>query len=125
MEGARFTELELRLSRAIAEKDLAALRRLLADDFELRDAADPAELTLRDDWIEAVSRSSPAHACTPGAVMHRPFGATTVLSLLCRQGDARHFLVDVWRREGSEWRLAARYRAPAPPAADSHPPTKP
>ncbi|HSE50370.1 MAG TPA: nuclear transport factor 2 family protein [Terriglobales bacterium] len=117
LEAARFTRLEQRLSQAVAQRDLPALHTLLADDFELRDAANSSELVLRDEWLDLVSGGTASAACAPAEVMPRPFGDTAAVSLVCTAGAERYFLVDLWRRQGSEWRLAARYRSPAPPAA--------
>jgi hypothetical protein len=124
VEAAQFTRLEVRLSHAVAQRDLPALRTLLADDFELRDAANSSELVLRDEWLEMVSSAPASAACAPAEVMPRPFGDTAAVSLVCTAGAERYFLVDLWRRQGSEWRLAARYRSLAPPARQNDTRTK-
>lgn len=123
VEAARFTQLEARLSRALAARDAAALRTLLAGDFELRDAANSSELLLRDDWLSALSAAPAPPACTPREVMPRSFGDIVVVSLVCAAGDGhRDFLIDLWRQHGSRWQLAARYRsnAPLPPTSNPH-----
>ena len=115
MEAVRFGDLEKRLAQAQQRGDLAALRALVADDFELRDAANSSELTLRDEWLDSAARGG--QACPVRELMPRLFDDTAVISFVCRAGEQHHFVVDVWRKHASEWKLAARYVSPAPPPA--------
>lgn len=113
IEAARFAELEKRLAQAQQQRDLAALRLLVADDFELRDAANSSELTLRDDWFQSVMDRK-SKFCTSRELMPRIFGDTAAISFVCETAHGRRFFaVDIWQKSGSQWRLAARYLAAA------------
>lgn len=122
LEAAQFSRLENRLFEAVQKHDGRALASLLADDFEMREAG-VEELTLREEWLERTMRTD-LRTFSIGALAPRPFGAVMVVSLVLRQESATSgrpaardlFIVDVWRRAGGNWRLAARYASPAQPA---------
>jgi len=112
LAAGSFGRLEARLSDALRARDARALRAILAKDFELRDSGNPSELTLRDDFVANAAHGS-AVACKVEQLMPRLFRDTAVISFVCtspsgNNGGAR-LAVDVWRKTGKDWKLAARY----------------
>jgi ketosteroid isomerase-like protein len=116
---AIFGGLEQAWSEAIQKKDRAALEMILDKDFALRIADDPGRRIDRKEWLATIAvyntRSFRIHA-----LQAREFGNVAVVSQMIRQradvqgvdrsGD--FFIVDVWRRRGTKWKVAARYSAP-------------
>jgi hypothetical protein len=115
-----FGELESRLDAAARAGDTPALDRLLAADFELRNAARPGVPLPRARFIERMQAQAAAVARTEQMAVH-DLGATAVVSFLMRHGSdaAGLFVVDVWRRAGSDWQLEVRYAGPGGTAAQS------
>jgi hypothetical protein len=117
LETAFFSKLEKRLGDAVVAHDRAALESLLGNDFELRTTRTGGELTLRDDWLEAATTTYRIRSYGINRLTVRQFGEAAVVSFFCEQqatfqgkdiiGD--FFIVDVWQRAGSDWKIAARY----------------
>jgi len=108
-----FMEREDALAAAMSRGDAAALAQALADDFELRTGARAAAPVPRADFLATVERMRPAVRPAARMAVH-DLGGSAVVSFV--QGeDARTavFVVDVWRQESGEWKLAVRYASPA------------
>ena len=107
-----FLDLEAQLARAAHGGDAAALRSLLADDFEMRVAQRPGVPTPRAEWLAALARR-PAPAAEIEQIAAHDHGAVVDVSFLLRPADgAPLFIVDTWARAGDGWRLQVRYAAP-------------
>jgi len=108
-----FMEREDALSAAMSRGDTAALSQTLADDFELRTGARAASPTPRADFVANAQRMhAPARPAERMAV--HELGDLAVVSFV-QGGDARTalFVVDVWRQQAGDWKLAVRYASPA------------
>jgi Domain of unknown function (DUF4440) len=109
-----FSELENQLDAAARAHDAEALDRLLAPDFEMRNAAAPAAPVPRADFIKRMQSTASAPSRIEQMAVH-DLGATAITSFLVRYdaSDApAMFVVDVWSRADSEWRLLIRYIGP-------------
>src|SRR6266571_4257361 len=86
---------------------------MVRDDFELRTSAGPGRPVPRAEWIRQ-SLAAPGPASSPSQMAVHDLGDTAVVSFLDRAAAnrAQIFVVDVWRRDGAEWKLAIRYAAP-------------
>jgi len=112
-----FLDREEALSAAMRAADTASLERTLTDDFELRTGALAANPVPRADFIAEVMRSRPASGAAGRMAVH-DLDAVAIVSFV--QGDDARtavFVVDVWRRQGADWKLAIRYASPAGTAA--------
>jgi hypothetical protein len=114
---AAFVELEESLLQALRERQPAAVERLLDDDFIMIVAQDPEAPVAREAWLEAV-RKPDAGKWAAGSLTVREYNEIAVASFVLRPQPARAgaaplFVVDTWRREGEQWRLAVRQVAPA------------
>src|SRR5229473_1422031 len=107
-----FLEKEASLSAAIRSADATALSGLLTDDFELRTGARAASPIPRADWVRELLRTR-----DPGGDINRmavhDFGAIAIASFTQDTVGGPVFVVDVWRGQGIDWKLAVRYASPA------------
>jgi hypothetical protein len=107
-----FLDKEAELAAAARSGNAAALGAFLTDDFELRAGARVANPVPRAEWIRELTRSR-----DPGGEIGRmavhDFGTVAVVSFTQDAAGGTLFVVDVWRRAGSDWKLAVRYASPA------------
>ena len=108
-----FLDREESLSAAMRAGDTASLERTLTDDFELRAGARAASPVPRAEFLKDVVRNRPI-ADAPSRMAVHDLDSVAIVSFV--QGeDARRaiFVVDVWRKSGTDWKLAIRYAGPA------------
>src|SRR5204862_8283458 len=100
------------LGAALRSADAAALGTLLTDDFELRAGASAASPIPRADWMRELLRTR-----DPGGEIGRmavhDFGSIAIASFTQDAARGQVFVVDVWRGQGIDWKLAVRYASPA------------
>jgi hypothetical protein len=110
-------DLEQQLMAAQQNHDQAALDRLLASDFEARTPDPPGEPIPRATWLQQVDKFGEAEAFSFRQMAVRGLENHAIASfVLVERGHGRqtaHFVVDVWARSGSEWKLTERYLSPA------------
>jgi hypothetical protein len=107
-----FLEKEASLGAAVRNADATALGGLLTDDFELRTGARAASPIPRADWMRELLRTrDPGGDITRMAV--HDFGTVASVSFTQDAVGGPVFVVDVWRGQGTDWRLAVRYASPA------------
>jgi len=119
LETAFFSKLEKRLDDAIVAHDRGVLESLLANDFELRTTRTGGELTLRDEWLQAATTTYRIRSYGINRLTVRQFGEAAVVSFFYEQQatfqgkdiSGEFFIVDVWQKAGSDWKIAARYCA--------------
>jgi uncharacterized protein DUF4440 len=124
----RLTEQTRRLERAFADaiihKDSARLERILAPGYTLRIADIPQGSAPRPFWMDIA-----LHRVNAGSVELRHLAArgvgpnVTVAAFIHRQTGSSEghdvsgefYMVDLWKRNGGGWQLAARYSSPMGP----------
>jgi len=122
-----FGTLEQDLAKALVAGRGGDADKLLAADFEQRDAAAPEQPLPRAEWLasqqagEALPAMSQMTVHDFGSLAVVSFISSIVSPLLLTSRD--FFLVDVWRNEGGHWQLQVRYQAPAPPQPNEPKPT--
>ena len=107
-----FLEREDALAVAMSRGDATALAQTLTDDFELRTGARAAAPVPRADFVAATVRARPTVQPAGRMAVH-DLGNVAIVSFV--QGeDARSavFVVDVWRQQAGDWKLAIRYASP-------------
>jgi ketosteroid isomerase-like protein len=111
-----FTRLENEWFDAIQRHDAQAIRRYVADDFEIRASQQPGVPTALADALEQWARQPAMHAAIGQMAVHE-YGDLMLVSFLwtLTEGDASraYFVVDAWKRVGTDWKAAVRYAAPA------------
>jgi len=120
---SKYLGLERALQEALAQRDRNAVTQLLAEDFDVRNAASPDAVSA-DDWLRRELAAPRARIVRDLSV--REFDDLAIVSFLldpalAGRGAATLFVVDVWRR--SSGKLLVRYaeRAAAPSARPSRP----
>ena len=124
-----FSALEKDLGTAVASGDRQGVDKLLADDFEQRDAATPGMPLPRAEWL--ASHPYAATSAPPLSDMSvHDYGTVAVVSFVTPAAGAsptpgNSFVVDVWRNEAGNWKLQVRYRSAsaAPSPTDDQRPT--
>ena len=107
-----FQERETALAEAIRAGDKSALAKLLSEDFELRAGARAGRPVPRDDYVSDVMRSRDGGGDIAAMAVH-DLGETAIVSFTQGNRGGALFVVDVWRKGGSDWQLAIRYASPA------------
>ena len=107
-----FLDKEAQLGAAVRGADAAALGNLLTDDFELRAGARAASPVPRDDWMRELMRTREPGGDISRMAVH-DYGTVAIASFTQESSAGPVFVVDVWRAQGADWKLAVRYSAPA------------
>ena len=107
-----FLEKEAALATAVRNADANALGALLTDDFELRVGARAAWPIPRADWMRELLRRRDPGGDISGMAVH-DFGAVAIASFTQGTVKGPLFVVDVWRGQATDWKLAIRYAGPA------------
>ena len=110
-----FTGLEKQLLAGIQKKDQAALKGLLADDFEIWMPNGDAIAT--EDWLPGVLGKFNLKSFRISQMSVRDFGDTAIVKFMRSQKadfqgkdeSGEYFVVDVWRKAGESWQLSDRY----------------
>jgi hypothetical protein len=107
-----FLEKEASLGAAVRNADATALGALLTDDFELRTGARAASPIPRADWMRELLRTRDPGGDISRMAVH-DLGAIAIASFTQDAAGGSVFVVDVWRGQGADWKLAVRYASPA------------
>lgn len=111
-----FSGLEKQLLQAVQKKDKAALQSLLSEDFilEMPDA-DPLDI---DGWLDSVTTKDYAlksfmirqmSAIDLGNAVLVKFERIQEASSKGQPDGGEFFVVDLWKKDGDNWKLANRY----------------
>ena len=114
-----FSTLESEWMAAVRKRDDASVRKFLAEDFEMRNGAEPGRPTPRAEWIKQSLQDAPFSSTTEQMAVH-DLGNVAVVSFLWKldvpksSGFSRRlFVVDTWELAAGVWRVKMRYMAPA------------
>src|SRR5262249_15411742 len=106
-----FGERETELAQAVRAADAAKLRDLLADDFEMRVGVQAATPIPRAAWIDAMMRTRDPGGAAQRVAVH-DLGDGAIASFVQEGDHGAVFVIDVWRKQGTVWKLAIRYTSP-------------
>jgi ketosteroid isomerase-like protein len=112
-----FSQLEGDLLTSVEKRDPQVVAKLLSDDFEMRIGAMPGNPVPRAAWVQQ-SFAEPKSSSAMEQVAVHDLGKIALVSYLWKvrvsKAAPAHdiFVVDVWRREANDWRLAIRYADP-------------
>lgn len=108
---------------AVQRRDRDALKKIVADDFELRNAAAPGTPVPREESLGHALRVAPFQSSIEQMAAHE-YGDIVVVSFLWKlavpkKGTApqKVFVVDTWKRHDGDWQVVTRYTAPVSDAA--------
>ena len=124
-----FSQLEDSLDAALSESDGSARDKVLAADFELRQAANPGVPIPREEWLKNANHKAATQRRQMAVHDH---GTLAVVSFLrstpsdqADQPAQLTFVVDVWKKQGDDWQLDTRYEADAGTASPTDEDVKP
>jgi len=107
-----YLEREAALSAVVRAGDSNAIGQFLTDDFELRAGARAARPIPRADFVATLARTRDPGGEVSSMAVH-DLGNTAIVSFTQGNRGGATFVVDVWRQQGSDWKLAIRYASPA------------
>jgi ketosteroid isomerase-like protein len=129
-----FSTLENDWLDAVQRRDRDALKKIVADDFELRSAAAPGIPTPREESLGHALSVAPFHSTIEQMAAHE-YGDVVVVSFLWKLAVPKKgalpqkvFVIDTWKRIDGNWQVVTRYTAPVADAAAGAPgaaPSKP
>lgn len=110
-----FSGLEQALDGATQQGDV--LDKLLAEDFEMRVGSMPGNPIPRAQWLSQIGKRAGLPADIQQMAVH-DYDSVAVVSFLLKQDKPQKssgdiYIVDVWKKSGSNWKLAVRYASPA------------
>ena len=113
-----FSTLENDWLDAVQRRDHDALKKIVADDFELRSAAAPGTPTPREESLGHAMQVAPFHSSIEQMAAHE-YGDVVVVSFLWKLAvpqkgalPQKVFVVDTWKRIDGNWQVVTRYTAP-------------
>ena len=115
-QGQAIQQLEESLLHAMRERNRGQLERLLSDEFEMIVAQEPGNPVDRDLWIASVA-AAPGGGWELEQITVRDLGELAIASFLLRsaangvKAKPPVFVVDIWQREDTRWRLLSRHAA--------------
>ena len=122
-----FSTLENEWLDAVQRRDQAALKKIVAPNFELRSAAAPGTPIPREESISDSLKAAPFHSSIEQMAAHE-YGELVMVSFLWKlevpQNGAlpqKVFVVDTWKRTDGDWQVLTRYAAPVADAAKNVP----
>ena len=109
---AVFSELERQLVAATQKNDQTTLDRLLSSDFELWTPKPPGAPMARPEWLQNMKTAVPREFSIRQMSV-RGLDDHAVASFVLLEGAGARmtaaFVVDLWERKVSEWKLTDRY----------------
>jgi len=107
-----YLEREAAFATAVRAGDTAAIGQFLSDDFELRTGARAGRPIPRADFVATLVRTRDPGGEVASMAVH-DLGNAAIVSFTQGSRSGVTFVVDVWRQQGSDWKLAIRYASPA------------
>ncbi|HKC34518.1 MAG TPA: nuclear transport factor 2 family protein [Chitinophagaceae bacterium] len=113
----KFLELETNWMNAWKNKDEAAARKIIADEFTLTSSLSTGELVDKDEWIERVLRKLDCKVLRIDKLQARVYNKTAVLNIWFHQEaivngkdwNGNFLLTDVWVQKNENWQVVARH----------------
>jgi ketosteroid isomerase-like protein len=112
-----FSTLESDWLDAVHQRDGEALKKIVADEFELRSASVPGRPTARAEWQQQAFAAPPVDSTIEQMAVHE-YGELAVVSFLWKIAAPKNstvpatvFVVDTWKQMEGGWKAVARYAA--------------
>lgn len=128
--AAHIVEQERAWANAMQARDLTQLNNLVTDDFFVTIAVQgmPIQVTQREPWL-SVMPNYEILEMTLDDIRATVYGDVAVVTLLWTQrarvsGGERSgtfFITDIWRKIGTDWRVAERHSSRPEPATAARP----
>ena len=105
-----FTNLENQLMDAAAQNNSAGAMRLLSEDFSQWTPQPPGSAISREEWLKDAESELNTFQIRQMAV--KDLGQHAAANFVLLTPAKAWFIVDVWQKDGENWRLLERYQAP-------------
>jgi len=112
-----FSTLEGDWLDAVHKRDAEALKKIVADEFELRSASVPGRPTARAEWQQQAFAAPALESNIEQMAVHE-YGELAVVSFMWKIAAPKHsalptqvFVVDTWKQMDGGWKVVARYAA--------------
>ena len=109
-----FSNLENQLMDAMVAKNSGAAERLVADDFAQWTPIPPGDPTPRQEWLKTDRSDMADYRIQQMSV--KDLGDHAAASFVLTAIGRAWFVVDIWKKAGSDWQLESRYLSPTDPA---------
>jgi len=114
---AFFIGLETEWMNAWKNKDEAAARKIIADEFTLTSSLSGGELTNKEQWIDKAMNAYTCKSFKIDKLELRTYGEAAVLNIwFSQEAEANgkdwsgsFLLTDVWVKKKNEWQVVARH----------------
>ena len=112
-----FSTLEGDWLDAVHKRDAEALKKIVADEFELRSASAPGRPTARAEWQQQAFAAPALESSIEQMAVHE-YGELAVVSFMWKIAAPKNsavptqvFVVDTWKQMEGGWKAVARYAA--------------
>lgn len=109
VQVVQFTKLEQQLNSAVASGDQQAAVSLLTSDFAEWTPQPPGAPMGRDEWLSRAANPLVQSHIRQMAV--KQIDDHALVDFVLSSGAGQFFVVDLWRKDGSAWKLQQRYRS--------------
>ena len=113
-----FAELETEIITAFKEKNQAKLKQLVYPDFEMQIASRSADPVPMSEWLKASMAEAASYSYDISQMSVHDLGETAIVSFIWNAPDKTQqdpppdiSIVDIWKKDGTRWKLAIRYAA--------------
>jgi ketosteroid isomerase-like protein len=113
----QFSTLENEWLDAVHDRNADALKKIVADEFELRSASVPGRPTPRAEWQQQAFAAPPVESTIEQMAVHE-YGELAVVSFLWKIAAPKNsavptkvFVVDTWKQMDGGWKAVTRYAA--------------
>ena len=111
-----FGKLETEIITAFKHKDHARLTQLIDQNFEMQVALKSADSVPLTEWLKASMAEATSYTYDITDMAVRDLGQTAFVSFDWKPSESTKknpspeiFIVDVWKKEGMDWKLAIRF----------------
>jgi hypothetical protein len=111
-----FGQFEAEIITAFKHKDQAKLTQLIDQNFDMQVASGSANFVPRSEWLKASMAEATSYTYDITDMAVRDLGQTAMVSFDWKPSESikkgsspEIFIVDVWKKEGMDWKLAIRF----------------
>jgi hypothetical protein len=111
-----FSKLESEIITALKHKNQVKLAQLVDQNFDMQVASGSANFVARSEWLKASMAEAASYTYDISDMAVRDLGQTAIVSFDWKPSESikkgsspEIFIVDVWKKEGMDWKLAIRF----------------
>lgn len=122
-----FSQLEVEIIAAVKQKDQAKLAQLIDQNFEMQVASKSVDPVPLSEWLKASMEEGSSYTYDIADMAVHDLGQAAIVSFCWKNSAATKslspeaFIVDVWKKEGMDWKLAIRFVSTAQKSGEGLP----